>query len=294
MENEQTKEPKRISYSQFSMFLECPYKWYLSYIKNLRSREGSIHTVFGTGIHHVLQEYLKVMYEESAVKADNLDLIQIFKEKYFQLFREFRDEFHKDLCSKEEFKSFFEDGIEIINYFKRNRKDYFPNKGFHLLGIEIPLDFSITDNIKWIGYIDIAIEDTINKRIKIIDFKTSTRGWTEYQKKSPTKISQLILYKKFYSKIFNYDIDKIDVEFLILKRKLYENVDYPQKRMQRFKPASGTPTINKTLTSLKSFIDTGFTPEGEYNENFEFAKAESSSSCKYCEFAKLKMCENNK
>ena len=48
------------------------------------------------------------------------------------------------------------------------------------------------------------------------------------------KSNQLLLYKQFYSKQFNFPIDKIDVEFFIVKRKLYENMDFPQRRIQTF------------------------------------------------------------
>ena len=37
----------RISYSQLSMFSECPHKWKLNYIDKLRVSEPSIHLLFG-------------------------------------------------------------------------------------------------------------------------------------------------------------------------------------------------------------------------------------------------------
>lgn len=54
MSIEETKEikKKRVSFSQYSTFLKCPYKWYLDYVKNLRVKDDNINTTFGTAIHH--------------------------------------------------------------------------------------------------------------------------------------------------------------------------------------------------------------------------------------------------
>ena len=45
-------------------------------------------------------------------------------------------------------------------------------------------------------------------------------------------------------------IDKIDIEYFIVKRKLYEKVDFPQRRIQTFIPANGTPSINKVTNKI--------------------------------------------
>jgi len=37
----------RISYSQLSMFSECPLRWKLNYIDDVSVREPSIHLLFG-------------------------------------------------------------------------------------------------------------------------------------------------------------------------------------------------------------------------------------------------------
>jgi hypothetical protein len=45
--------------------------------------------------------------------------------------------------------------------------------------------------------------ETLN-RFKIIDIKTSTKGWDDKTKKDETKQMQLILYKKFFSQQFKF------------------------------------------------------------------------------------------
>ena len=135
---------------------------------------------------------------------------------------------------------------------------------------------------------DVVIKDTLRDRYKIIDIKTSTMGWNKYMKADKNKTDQLLLYKQFFGKQNNIPLDKIDVEYFIVKRKLYEKVDFPQKRIQSFIPANGTPSINKVLTKLKSFITEAFS-DGSYTTNI-LHPTPSKKSCKFCEFNATKHC----
>ena len=53
-------------------------------------------------------------------------------------------------------------------------------------------------------------------------------------KADKNKTDQLLLYKHFYGAQHDISLDKIDVEYFIVKRKLYEKVDFPQRRVQTF------------------------------------------------------------
>ena len=72
---------KIISYSQLSMFTECPKKWSLQYREGHKQFTSTIHTVFGSALHEVLQHYLDVMYEKSTVGADRINTYDLFEEK---------------------------------------------------------------------------------------------------------------------------------------------------------------------------------------------------------------------
>ena len=64
---------KRISYTQVSMFTQCPHRWKTNYVDKVSKREGSIHLIFGTAMHEVLQNYFTIMYEHSVKAADAFD-----------------------------------------------------------------------------------------------------------------------------------------------------------------------------------------------------------------------------
>ena len=185
----------------------------------------------------------------------------------------------EEFCSKDEMTEFYNDGLRILDFFKRKRADYFSKKGYELLGIETALNYDLPNNLKFKGFIDLIIKDNIRNRIKIIDIKTSSWGWNKYAKADKNKTDQLLLYKSFYSKQHDVPLDRIDVEYFIVKRKLYENTDFPQKRVQKFIPANGKPSINKVLMRLQNFMEECYDKEGQIIAH-DYQKCHPKSKCK--------------
>jgi hypothetical protein len=279
----------RISYSQLSMFSECPERWKLNYIDKLRVFESNIYLVFGTAMHEVIQTWLEVMYNDSIKNANKLNLEQRLHDKLIEGFKKAKEEEGKDPCTKEQLKEFFLDGIEILDFVKKRRADYFSKRGYKLIGCEVPIDVDLRKNVKMVGYLDIVILDEISNTLKIYDIKTSTQGWNKWQKKDENKTQQLLLYKQFYAKQYNHPIDKIEVEYFIVKRKLWEKAMFPQKRVQKFSPASGTVSMNKVAKRLDTFLDLAFDANGErISENI--VATPSKKSCRWCEFRKTEHC----
>ena len=137
-----------------------------------------------------------------------------------------------------------------------------------------------------LGYLDIVIRDKRDDKITIIDIKTSTMGWNKYQKADKTKTSQLVLYKKYFAEQYGFDVEKIDVKYMIVKRKLIDGAMFPQKRITEFSPASGKPTRNKLATEIKSFVDSSFNLDGSFNLDREYVASagKNNKNCKWCEF----------
>ena len=286
---------KSISYSQFSQWDKCPWMWKLSYVDRLSTFTDNIHTLFGTSMHEVLQEYIRVMYTKSIKEADQLYLDEMLEDRLKINFLEIvKENGGVKFCTKDQMVEFYADGVKIIDFFKKKRNMYFSKRGYELLGIETELDYGMDKNIKFRGFIDLIIKDTVRNRIKIIDIKTSTHGWNKYQKVDKNKTDQLLLYKQFYSKQFDIPLDRIEVEYFIVKRKLWENTDFPQKRIQTFSPANGKPSINKVNLRLKNFIDDCFTDGGEYRDDHIYSKLPSKKNCRWCDFRdKPELCDKN-
>ena len=272
----------KISYSQFSQWDKCPYTWKLNYVDKAETFKGNIYTLFGSAIHETLQAYLVCYYERTIKEADNLPLHDILQYRMEHNYKISKEQHGDDFdVSLEDMKSFFQDGCTIIDEFLKRKSGYFPKKNTELVGIEIGLNHKVTDNIDFRGYMDVVIHNKTTGRVKIIDIKTSTMGWNKYMKADKNKTNQLLLYKYFMSEEREIPIDKIDVEYLILKRRLYENFDYPQKRLQTFSPASGKPSINKVMKRLQEFMDECFDEDGNVIDK-DYVKCEKHKKCRLC------------
>jgi hypothetical protein len=102
----------------------------------------------------------------------------------------------------------------------------------------------------------------------------------------------LVLYKKFFSEQYGWPIDKIQVRYFIVKRKLWEEAMFAQKRVQEFVPAHGSRTMRNISTSFEEFISKSFNEDGSYNTEGEFPAiaGKNSKNCKYCPFKKSELC----
>jgi hypothetical protein len=288
---------KVISFSQYQIFEQCPHKWALLYRDGHYKSEFSIHMTFGTAMHETLQYYLKIMYEVSVAAADREDIIQLFDEN---LRNQYKQDYEKNnkvhFSNATELREFFNDGVAIINWFKKNKGKYFSKRNWYLVGIELPIilqphpDYP---NILYKGLLDLVLYNENTRNVKIIDIKTSTRGWKQKEKGDEVKNSQLILYKKFFAQQFDYPIENIDIEYFILKRKINEESEYPDRRIQTHKPTSGKIKINQATNKLNTFIELAFSKESTYNEYQQEARP-SKWNCQYCVFKDRKdLCSFN-
>ena len=295
-QREPVKGDRKISYSQYAMYSTCPKHWELAYVKGLRTFSQSIHTIFGTAFHETLQNYLTVMFEQSVTKANQIDLNKYLADQMHSLYKEAVEKMDGEhFSSSRELNEFHSDGVAILEWFKKKRGAYFSAKNEELIGIEVPIYHPVNDKndkVMMLGYLDVVIRDKRDGKITIIDIKTSTMGWNKYQKADKTKTSQLVLYKKYFAEQYGFDVDKIDVKYMIVKRKLIEGAMFPQKRITEFAPASGKPTRNKLARSIESFVDLNFNTDGTYkNKEFAAVAGKNNKNCKWCEFKdRLDLC----
>ena len=282
---------RSVSYSQYSIYATCPHQWYLSYIENKNPYQASIHTVFGTAFHETIQKYIEVMYSESGAAADRLDLETLFQERFKETYSNEYEKTKEHFSNPGEMRDFYDDGIAIIKWIKARRNKLFIIRKVKLLGIEMPLLVGLTKNVYLKGYIDFILYDEDLKKVYIYDIKTSTRGWGDREKKDDNKIAQILLYKEYFGRQFGFDVDRIEVEYFIVKRKIWEESEFPIPRVQSFKPASGKTKRKQAVESLNSFIKDCF-DEGGKPQIKSYLKNIGESSCKWCPYAsKSDLCD---
>ena len=284
------KGTKIVSYTQFSMYDACPKSWELTYIKKNKTYKPGIDTIFGTAMHTVIQLWLTTLYQKSVKKSNELDLPAILKKEIsIEYLKELKKNENVHFSTPQVLYEYWEDGTEILTFLRKKRLKYFSTRRVEFVGFEIPIVLNPLENIegvKFQAYLDLVFKDLDTNQFEIIDIKTSKRGWKEWDKKNVTKISQVILYKMYYSQIFNVPIDDIKVSYFILKRKLDVNSEFPQSRIQTFVPSQGSITLKKTKTRFTEFVSKTFNPDGTDNENINYPAfaGTKAKNCFFCQF----------
>ena len=283
----------RVSFSQYGMWSSCPQQYKLNYIDKLGESSSNIHTIFGSAMHETIQHYLSVMYGVSKKQADEINVDKLLLERMRENYKGEVEKMSEGTpCSQEELEEFFGDGRRILEWFMKHIGKFYSKSGYELVGIEIPLNKEIKKGVHFIGYIDIVLRDVAENTIVIIDLKTSTMGWNQYQKADKLKNSQILLYKKYYSELFNIPLTKIRVEFQIMRRKLPEDSPYPVPRISKHIPPNGAPSVNKVYDEFMQFIDTVFDDEGNFRDiNYPKVPGNAKKNCKWCEFSVRGLCD---
>ena len=285
-----TTVPRKISYSQWSLFERCPMSWKLNYIDGLAPFQSSIDTCFGTAFHETFQHFLTVMYTESVKLAEALNLRDILTNKL-------RAEYSRCVAESGgvhfsnplQLAEYLEDGVAILDWFMKRRSQYFSSKNYELVAIEMELCVQASDkntSVFWYGFIDVVIRHVPTNKIFIYDIKTSRSGWNQNAKSDSTKAAQLVAYKTYFSKQFGTPVENIEVEFFIVKRKIIEESMFPQKRIQNFKPSAGSVTQKKTQRAIDAFVEYCFDADGNKREDQKYLAiaGKGAANCKYCPF----------
>jgi len=285
-------ENKHISYSQLSTFANCQRQWYLQYVKNLAPYQASIHAAFGTAMHETIQTWLEVLYHGKVKDAMDMDLNALLYDNLIKSYKMNKAmNGHEHFSTSEELNMFYLDGKHILNFLKKKRGAYFSTKNDRLAGVETLLYQELRPGVKFKGFIDLVMYNEVLDEWTIIDIKTSTSGWNDYAKKDDNKIAQILLYKEFFSKQFDIPIDKINVEYFILKRRVPKDAEFAamERRVQQFRPPSGKIKRGQAMSLMNNFVETAVDNNGEYIDK-EYPTNPSKWGCNFCAFKEMRIC----
>ena len=231
------------------------------------------------------------MYNESGAAADRMDLEILFTERFREVYSAEYEKTKEHFSNAQEMREFFDDGVAILKWIKTRRNKLFTIRKVKLLGIEMPLLVGLTKNVYLKGYIDFILYDEDLQKVYIYDIKTSTRGWGEREKKDDNKLAQILLYKEYFGRQFGFDVDRIEVEYFIVKRKIWEKSEFAIPRVQSFKPASGKTKRKQAVENLNAFIKDCFDESGKPQIK-SYLKNIGEGSCKWCPYAdKPELCD---
>lgn len=248
-----------ISFSEIKNWSKCPFYHKLSYIDKIKLFQGNLHTAFGTAIHSACE---KVSEKEVG------ELIEIFLTQFEEEVQQLKE------CDKTLHDEMKQQGPKILRHLKGAMNEYFGE--FEVLSVEEPLYENIWSSkelLNFKGFIDMVISS--NNKIHIIDWKTSTKGWSPRQRDNEITQYQLVYYKYYYAQKYGINPDDIKVHFGLLKRQ------YGGKnRVELFEIESDRKKITESLNYMEKFL---------YNVKREkFIK--NRLSCTYCEFKGTEHC----
>lgn len=280
---QQPSKYTHISYSSVSTYMKCPKLWDLQYRQKVVPFTQSIYTCFGTAMHETMQEWLTVMYHDSAKAANDMNVDDLLYKNMVQAYKAGRAQNGGDFSNSDELTQFWLDGKHIFNFLKKKRAGYFSTRNMMLAGVETLLYEDIKPGVKFKGLVDLVFYHPKTDEWTIMDIKTSTRGWSPAQKKNPNLTAQVVLYKEFFARQFGIDKDKINVEFFIVKRRVPAEADYAamQRRVQEFRPPAGPRKTKQILTQLDSFISDVLDENGKFIDK-EYTCNSPLGKCKEC------------
>ena len=181
--------------TSINTYLRCPRKYYLRYIKGLKSKP-SIHLVRGKAVHDAISQFTQMDFDRfSDPKRLKNTLLNLFKTNW----QEQKSEIQKLGIDEKTLKQFYHESQSmLLGWLKRYAKD-----GYKKPKTEVKL-FSKTHGA--MGIIDAVIS---NKGIILLDYKTSSKNDITHDIKV-----QLSLYALLYTVNYRKMPDVVAVDFL--------------------------------------------------------------------------------
>jgi hypothetical protein len=148
-------------------------------VDKIADDKKSIHLVFGSSMHHVIQSYLYVEYNKRSLPKDpmvndqpigdyiiregkkivDFDTSRLLKDTMYKEVKKLPEEERDDSLNTQTMTEFFYDGVAICDYLKKKRSDWFLIRGYELVDIEFELKRDLKENLTFTGFIDILLKD---------------------------------------------------------------------------------------------------------------------------------------
>lgn len=241
------------SYSRIKSFEDCPYRWYLRYIRRLKGKD-MFFASYGTFMHKLLELY----YKGEKTPRQLCDM-------YLQ---DFKAQVVGRAPSKKVFANYFTSGL---NYLKE-----FQPLPYRPLAIEKRVEFEL-NGIPFVGYIDLLAENEPDGSLLVIDNKSrNLRPRTG--RASPTKTDEEL--DSYLKQLYLYSIS-VESEYGKLPKSLCFNCFRTPIFIEE-------PFMEKAYAESKEWLCTKvkeITSETDFKPNMEFFKCkhlcEMQSHCEY-------------
>lgn len=255
-----------ISFSEIRVWKECSYRHKLQFIDRVGEQIPGVHMDFGTAVHSACENFLKT---KSMVD-------DVFVGKLAELWREHQPK-NPEAFTQESFEQFKVEGKAILAEVPGWLDEQFP--GWEFVDAEHYL-YEMIDNQPhaFKGFIDCIIQAP-GPRGKLLtwllDFKTTSWGWSVEKKSDDMVRAQLVLYKNFWSAKTGTDPKDVRCGFILLKRsaKPGQHCELVTTSVGDVTTGRSLKVINNMLTSIKRNI-----------------ALKDRSSCTFCDYRGTEHC----
>jgi len=244
------KKIGKISFSEYSTYLQCQHKWYLNYYLKLPG-DTNEELIFGSALHNTIECILTKPLFKNLFKIDKAKTIKdLFKGFLIDELKKITDENFLIKFNKQGLANIFLFQAEKLliewDFFNRFKDYEVADVEYHLDNMELYSDEKVKINFK--GFIDLVLRNKIDDTYLIIDWKTSTVAWdiAKKIKDNPNFFAQLALYKYFYSKAKNIPLSKIETKFY----------NFPRNVPKEQSPFAGNLKETYITHFIEKFIDT--------------------------------------
>lgn len=273
------KDGPTVSFSEISMWLQCPYRHMLSYVKRINTFEENVHTSFGDVMHDFCESYLHTRYRDPEKRHSSVMTRDEVTKRLQETWTKFN---FGDPCAWVDPHDAGKpvDWVSIANRVIDDIGPFMDETfgSWSALDAEHKL-FESVDGfpLKFKGYIDgvIVTADRFGNDVYwLIDWKF-TNFWSADKKADIEVQLQLILYKHFWSLKHGIPLKQIRCGFVLAKKKAKSG-----KTFELVPISVGPKTIEKgtkILRNMMSSVKRGLFLKKRMN-------------CQYCPFEGTEHC----
>jgi putative RecB family exonuclease len=243
VKNEAENKKKYFSATKITTYKSCPLKYKFKYVDKINKKLISPSIALGTSFHKAMEYVHDCIVNNIEVTKEALDLIV----------EETLDRTLCDNMNDEEWKEFILTVKKDVNYYNDHKRKYTPLVINGVTCVEVPFDVQVKNpvtneplyNTFLQGSIDMITDD-----LKIIDFKTSSRSYTEQKVKYSV---QPTVYSYAFRQMFNVSEQGIAFDVLIKREKSKSNPE-GNPELRNFPTTRTTQDYVQLYNTIKEII----------------------------------------
>lgn len=281
-----------ISYSQLTTFMDCPYKWYRTYLLGERDKSKHEATSYGTCVHQTLEHFFNT--GRALTRQQMCDTFCYYAEKeqipYISLHSQIKGHIDSmkiinwiaDIYERDKEGNFVKKDVSRAEYIMRMSNVAGVEEDF-VLKYRLPYPININgkeeSHVYFIGSLDLHLEK--NGFHTIIDWKSDGKG--RYDEKKLESNLQHPIYSMYLLR--KYGVYPRSCLYIHTRSQICEEVKVDKERINK-----SVESINSTLRQMYSFANQWAEACKRKDDDFDeyelVKKTNPTPLCFWCNFSR--------